>query len=83
MEVSDGVELLVQQWHGKLAGRIASHEAPPISCLLEHPLWRLARLGGACAEQPRQRGVGKAGGAVEAKCERRGTDAHFESLAYF
>jgi hypothetical protein len=37
----------VRQWRGQLAGEVASHEAPFLACLLEHPSWRLVFLAEA------------------------------------
>jgi hypothetical protein len=34
--------MLVWQRCGQLANGAASHEAPPVACLLEHPSWTLA-----------------------------------------
>jgi hypothetical protein len=43
VEVGGGTwSLPVQQRCGQLASGATSHEAPPIACLLEHPLWTLA-----------------------------------------
>jgi hypothetical protein len=55
---------LVWQRRGQLAGGAASQEAPPLTCLLEHPLWRLA---GSMARWRRQR---RAGSTVEAPAVR-------------
>jgi len=68
-------------WATRRRGGVTRTSSPHL--LAGASVFEARRLGGACVEQPRQRGAGKAGGAVEAEYERRGTDAHFESLAYF
>jgi hypothetical protein len=40
----------MRQRRGQLAGGAMSHEAPPLTCLLEDPSWRLA----GSVEQPRR-----------------------------
>ena len=36
----------MRQRRGKLAGEVASHEAPPLACLLEHPVRQRERDAG-------------------------------------
>jgi hypothetical protein len=58
----------MRQRRGQLAGGVASHEAPPLSCLLKNPSWRLTGL----VERPRRADVMvQVGGVMEAEWERR------------